>query len=85
MSESFPTRSVAESLGFPSGYFSVRSLANGKMWDIHGNFDADGTLVYLWREKEKSLVEGLRVVVYFCAAPLNQYLDCYRLKRFKGR
>lgn len=53
-----PTRSVAESLGFPPGYFSIRSLANGKLWDIHGNFDADGTLVYLWREKEKSLVES---------------------------
>jgi len=58
MNEPLPTRSVAESLGFPPGYFSIRSLSNGKLWDIHGNFDADGTLVYLWREKEKSLVES---------------------------
>ncbi|KAF8310826.1 hypothetical protein DL93DRAFT_2061690 [Clavulina sp. PMI_390] len=60
MNESIPTRSVAESLGFPPGYFSIRSMSTGKYWDIHGNFDADGTLVYLWREKEKSLVEDLR-------------------------
>lgn len=59
MNEQIPTRSVAESLGFPPGYFSIRSLATGKLWDIHGNFDADGTFVYLWREKETSLVEGL--------------------------
>lgn len=53
-----PTRSVAESLGFPSGYFSIRSIANAKYWDIHGNFDTDGTIVYLWKEKEHSLVAG---------------------------
>lgn len=58
------TRNIAESLGFPSGYFSIRSLATGKLWDIHGNFDADGTLVYLWREKEKSLVESQLLLTF---------------------
>jgi hypothetical protein len=82
MDGSFPTRSVAESLGFPPEYFSIRSLANGKLWDIHGNFDDDGTLVYLWREKEKSLVESAMRLLILCPSPF--LLDAYaiRLKRF---
>lgn len=50
--------SVPSSLGFPSGYFIIRSLATGRLWDVSGSLTADGTMVHLWREKEQSLVEG---------------------------
>jgi len=48
------------SLGFPTGYFVIRSLSTGRVWDVSGDLKDDGTLVHLFREKEASLVEGLR-------------------------
>jgi len=52
--------SVPDSLGFPNGYFVIRNISNGRLWDVSGNLKADGTMVHLFREKEYSLVESLR-------------------------
>ncbi|KAL4069807.1 WD40-repeat-containing domain protein [Scleroderma yunnanense] len=46
--------------GFPPGYFVIRSLATGRLWDVSGDGVEDGTEVVLWPEKEHSLVESLR-------------------------
>lgn len=55
-----PTSSVPDSLGFPTGYFVIRNLATGRLWDVSGNKYEDGTMVHLFREKEASLVESAR-------------------------
>jgi len=46
--------------GFPGGYFLVRSVATDKVLDVSRGESADGTEILLWRNKEKSLVEGMR-------------------------
>ncbi|KAF8560152.1 WD40 repeat-like protein [Imleria badia] len=46
--------------GFPPGYFVIRSVATGRLWDVSSDEVEDGTPVILWSEKEQSLVEGLR-------------------------
>lgn len=52
--------------GFPPGYFVIRSLATGRLWDVSGDGIEDGTEVVLWPEKEHSLVESERRTVYLC-------------------
>jgi len=44
--------------GFPPGYFVIRSVATGRLWDVSLDEVEDGTPVILWSEKEQSLVEG---------------------------
>ncbi|KAH0838130.1 hypothetical protein J3R83DRAFT_6380 [Lanmaoa asiatica] len=46
--------------GFPPGYFVIRSVATGRLWDVSSDEVEDGTSVILWPEKEQSLVESLR-------------------------
>lgn len=45
--------------GFPSGYFVIRSVATGRVFDIELDDVNDGAEVILWPEKENSLVEGM--------------------------
>jgi len=47
-------------LGFPTGYFLIRSMATGKVLDVSTGAIADGTPVVLWTQKEKMLVERFR-------------------------
>lgn len=47
--------------GFPAGYFVIRSVATCRLWDVDADEIEDGTEIILWPEKEKSLVEGLRM------------------------
>jgi len=49
-----------ESLGFPTGYFSIKSVATGRLLDIFRNDTADSSPIGLWPTKEQSLVETLR-------------------------
>ena len=49
---------MAQLFGFPPGYFVIRSLATGRLWDVSSDEVEDGTPVILWPEKEQSLVEG---------------------------
>ena len=46
-----------ESLGFPPGYFSIRSVATGRLLDVFGNDTEDNTPIGLWPAKDQSLVE----------------------------
>jgi len=46
--------------GFPPGYFSIRSVATGRLLDVTQDEVEDGTEVILWPEKETSLVETRR-------------------------
>jgi hypothetical protein len=48
----------AELYGFPSGYFVIRNVANGRLWDVGGDDVEDGIEILLWPEKDKSLVES---------------------------
>jgi WD repeat-containing protein 23 len=48
----------AQLYGFPPGYFVIRNLANGRLWDVGGDDVEDGVEILLWPEKEKSLVES---------------------------
>ncbi|KIO08498.1 hypothetical protein M404DRAFT_133750 [Pisolithus tinctorius Marx 270] len=50
----------AQLFGFPPGYFVIRSLATGRLWDVSADAVEDGTEVILWPEKEHSLIESLR-------------------------
>lgn len=50
--------SGVHTLGFPTGYFLIRSMATGKVLDVSTNDTSDGTPLVLWNEKEKSLVSG---------------------------
>jgi len=52
--------SGVHTLGFPTGYFLIRSMATGKVLDVSTNDTSDGTPLVLWNEKEKSLVSTLR-------------------------
>ena len=54
--------SSVSNLGFPPGYFLIRSVANGRVFDIEENLTRDGTNVILWPEKDYSLVESEWVV-----------------------
>lgn len=45
-------------LGFPAGYFVIRSIATKKVLDVSASMTDDGTEVVLWSEKERSLVQG---------------------------
>ena len=66
--------SVSSSLGFPSGYFVIRSLATGRVWDVTGterSAKADGALVHLYWEKEASLVEGMSLHLFECIMDLD--------------
>lgn len=49
---------MAHLLGFPPGYFVIRSVATGRLWDVSSDEVEDGTPVILWPEKERSLVES---------------------------
>lgn len=49
---------MAHLFGFPPGYFVIRSVATGRLWDVSSDEVEDGTPVILWPEKEQSLVEG---------------------------
>jgi len=46
--------------GFPGGYFLIKSVATGKLLDVARGENSDGTEIILWRNKETSLVEGMR-------------------------
>jgi len=48
----------AQLYGFPPGYFVIRNLANGRLWDVGGDEVEDSVEIILWPEKEKSLVES---------------------------
>jgi WD repeat-containing protein 23 len=48
----------AQLYGFPPGYFVIRNLANGRLWDVGGDDVEDSVEILLWPEKEKSLVES---------------------------
>ncbi|KAF9229039.1 hypothetical protein BS17DRAFT_770944 [Gyrodon lividus] len=50
----------AQLSGFPPGYFVIRSVATGRLWDVSLDEVEDGTEIVLWPEKEQSLVESLR-------------------------
>ncbi|KAF8846158.1 WD40 repeat-like protein [Paxillus ammoniavirescens] len=50
----------AQLSGFPPGYFLIRSVATGRLWDVSLDEVEDGTEIVLWPEKEQSLVESLR-------------------------
>ncbi|PPR06605.1 hypothetical protein CVT24_001790 [Panaeolus cyanescens] len=51
---------VDNTMGFPPGYFIVRSVANDRVLDVTGDDVEDDTPIGLWPEKEKSLVENFR-------------------------
>ena len=50
-----------ETLGFPTGYFLIRSVATGRLLDIYGNAKEDSSPLALWPAKEQSLVESTSV------------------------
>ena len=50
-----------ESLGFPTGYFSIKSVATGRLLDVYRNDTADDSPIALWPVKEQSLVESASV------------------------
>ena len=50
-----------ETLGFPTGYFSIRSVATGRLLEIYKNATDDGSPLALWPAKEQSLVESTSV------------------------
>lgn len=50
-----------QTFGFPPGYFVIRSVGASRLWDVGNDDVEDGTEIILWPEKEKSLVEGLRM------------------------
>lgn len=54
----FTMSAESQSLGFPQGYFVIRSVATGRLLDVSGSEVEDGTEVILWPEKEQSLVES---------------------------
>ena len=47
-----------ETLGFPTGYFLIRSVATGRLFDVLGDEMRDNTPIGLWPAKEQSLVES---------------------------
>lgn len=61
--------------GFPPGYFVIRSLATGRLWDVSGDAVEDGAEVVLWPEKEHSLVESEYILYGFSMCSLTQSFD----------
>ncbi|KIM88977.1 hypothetical protein PILCRDRAFT_3128 [Piloderma croceum F 1598] len=51
-----------QTFGFPTGYFVIRSVATSRLWDVEGDEIEDGTEIALWPEKEKSLVESIKIL-----------------------
>ncbi|KAF9532086.1 hypothetical protein CPB83DRAFT_848316 [Crepidotus variabilis] len=51
---------AVDTFGFPVGYFVIKSVATGKVFDVGGDSIEDGTEILLFPEKEKSLVESFR-------------------------
>ncbi|KAF9651384.1 hypothetical protein BDM02DRAFT_3110823 [Thelephora ganbajun] len=49
-----------ESLGFPIGYFSIKSVATGRLLEVYRNETNDSSPLALWPAKEQFLVEALR-------------------------
>ena len=47
-------------LGFPTEYFSIKSVATGRLLEIYNNETKDDSPVALWPAKEQSLVESMR-------------------------
>lgn len=50
-----------ETLGFPTGYFLIKSIATGRLLDIFKNETRDNAPLALWPAKEQSLVESTPV------------------------
>ena len=50
-----------ETLGFPTGYFLIKSLATGRLLEIYQNEAKDNSPVALWPVREQSLVESASV------------------------
>ena len=50
-----------ESLGFPTGYFSIKSVATGRLLEIYRGETNDSAPLALWPAKEQSLVESTRI------------------------
>ena len=50
-----------ESLGFPTGYFSIKSIATGRLLEIYNNETKDNSPLALWPAKEQSLVESASI------------------------
>ncbi|KIM71532.1 hypothetical protein PILCRDRAFT_830279 [Piloderma croceum F 1598] len=55
-----------QTFGFPTGYFVIRSVATSRLWDVEGDEIKDGTEIALWPEKEKSLVESIKILYASC-------------------
>jgi len=51
-----------ESLGFPTGYFSIKSVATGRLLEIYNNETKDNSPLALWPVKEQSLVESASIL-----------------------
>ena len=47
-----------ESLGFPTGYFLIKSVATGRILEVYANETKDSSPVALWPVREQSLVES---------------------------
>ena len=47
-----------DTLGFPVGYFIIKSAATGRVFDVYLDEIEDGTDIILAPEKEKSMVES---------------------------
>ena len=45
-------------LGFPPGYFTIRSVATNRLLDVYGGETTDNSPLALWPAKEQSLVES---------------------------
>ena len=52
------TDSDIDTSGFPMGYFTIKSAATGRVFDVYLDEIEDGTDIILAPEKEKSMVES---------------------------
>lgn len=59
-----------EDLGFPAGYFVLRSTGSDRMLDVEMGKVDDGAEILLFPEKEKSLVDGTST------SRQGLYVDC---------
>ena len=50
-----------ESLGFPTGYFLIKSVATGRLLEIYQGETKDNSPVALWPAREQSLVESTSI------------------------
>ncbi|KAI0275304.1 hypothetical protein BC834DRAFT_43047 [Gloeopeniophorella convolvens] len=53
-------KASSNDLGFPQGYFILRSVSCRRLLDVSSDSVRDGTQLILWPEKDSSLVEGFR-------------------------